>query len=150
VIWYCDSSALVKRYVREAGSRWFREQHSKHKLLTSELAIVEVAAAFARRRREGTISLFEFHRDRTQFARHIHLGQYTLLPSHFDIIERAARLAYQRPLTAYDAVHLATALIYARALSAFDVPQFQFITADQQLKRAVESEGLQVENPNDH
>ena len=150
MIWYCDTSALVKRYVREAGSRWFREQHSKHELLISELATVEVAAAFARRRREGTISSFEFHRGRTQFARHIQSGQYTLWPSHSEIIERAARLAYRLPLTAYDTVHLATALIYSRTLSAFEASQFQFITADQQLKRATESEGLQTENPNDH
>ena len=30
MIWYCDSSALVKRYVRETGSRWFRAQVSQH------------------------------------------------------------------------------------------------------------------------
>lgn len=136
--------------MREAGSRWFRQQHGQHELLTSELAIVEVAAALARRRRDGTISLFEFHRDRTQFARHIQSGQYALLPAHFDVIERAARLAYRLPLTSYDAVHLATAFIYAPSISASGASQFQFITADEQLKRAVKAEGLQAENPNDH
>src|SRR6266849_7723120 len=71
VIWYCDSSALVKRYVREVGSTWLRHQTGQHKLITSTLVLAEVASAFTRRWREGTISEIEFYRDRTQFLRHV-------------------------------------------------------------------------------
>lgn len=149
MIWYCDSSALVKRYVRETGSRWFREQASHHELLTSVLTVAEVSAAMARRRRDGTLSGFEFHRSRTQFTRHLKAGQYALLPAHLEVIEQAALLTYDLPLTGYDAVHLATALHYLSRMSV-DVEQFCFLTADDQLQRAAQTKGIKTDNPNEH
>jgi len=47
VIWYCDASALVKRYVLEEGSRWFRRQVDNHTVLISHITVVEVHAALA-------------------------------------------------------------------------------------------------------
>lgn len=149
MIWYCDASAVVKRYVREVGSRWFRQQITQHHLLTSILAIAEVPAALARRMRDGTISTIEFHHSRTRFTRHLEAGQHTPLPATTDIIKQAVLLIYRRPLAAYDAVHLATALHYLRT-TGIDPSRFCFITADGQLQRAAQAEGLQTENPNDH
>jgi predicted nucleic acid-binding protein len=142
-------SALVKRYVREIGSRWFREQVGQFQLLTSTLAIVEIPAARARRKRDGTISAFEFHRSRTQFTRHLQAGQYLLLPATLDVIEQAALLTYRLPLAGYDAVHLATALDYLQ-VAGVEMSQFCFLTADEQLRRAAEAERLKTENPNEH
>ena len=147
MIWYCDSSALVKRYVRETGSPWFREQVSQHRLLTSTLAVAEVPAALARRKRDGTFSTFEFHRSRTHLTRHLQAGQYTLLSPTLEIIEQASLLIYRLPLAGYDAVHLATALF---ALRSIDRDQFCFLTSDRQLQRAAEAEGVATENPNEH
>ncbi|MGH9753592.1 MAG: type II toxin-antitoxin system VapC family toxin [Blastocatellia bacterium] len=149
MIWYCDSSALVKRYVRETGSRWLREQISHHQLLTSVLAIAEIPAALARRQRDGTLSVFEFHRSRLQITRHLQAGQYALLPATLHVIQQAALLIYRLPLAGYDAVHLATAIHYLRT-SGIDANQFYFLTADLQLQRAAEAEGLKTENPNNH
>ena len=149
MIWYCDSSALVKRYVQEIGSRWFRQQLAQHKLATSVLALAEVPGALARRERQGAISRFELLRGRNEFARHWQKGQYIVLPVYHDLVEHAARLIYQMPLAAYDAVHLTTALDYAKGFS-INTTRFYFVTADVQLQRAAESEGLQCENPNDH
>ena len=149
MIWYCDSSALVKRYVREVGSSWFRQQQSQHQILTSALALTEIAAALARRRRDGAISTFEFHRSRAQFTRHLQAGQYILLPATLDMIDRATLLTYRLPLAAYDAVHLATAQDYLKAGSV-DADQFCFVTADDQLQRAAHAEGLKTVNPNDY
>lgn len=150
MVWYCDSSALIKTYVRELGSRWFREQQSHHHILTSELAIAEIPSALSRRKREGTISTFEFHRGRAQFTRHLRSKLYTLLPADLNTIELAVLLIYRHPLAAYDGIHLATALIYSRSLGASDDELFRFICADNQLRRAAEAEGLKAENPNDH
>jgi hypothetical protein len=33
MIWACDTSALVKRYVQELGSRWFRREVDHHIIL---------------------------------------------------------------------------------------------------------------------
>ncbi len=147
MIWYCDSSALVKRYVRETGSRWFREEVSQHRLLTSTLAVAEIPAALSRRKRDGTLSTFEFHRSRIHFTRHLQAGQYNLLSPTLEIIEQSALLIYRLPLAGYDAVHLATALFAVRNV---DRDQFCFLTSDQQLRRAAEAEGLMTEDPNGH
>lgn len=149
MIWYCDSSALVKRYVQETGSRWFRQQLALHRLLTSTLTLAEVPAALARRELQGTISRFELLRGRNEFTQHWQRGQYIFLPVPLVLVEHASRLIYRQPLAAYDAIHLATALDYLKTSGA-DPNQFFFITADHQLHRAAESEGLQTENPNDH
>jgi predicted nucleic acid-binding protein len=99
--------------------------------------------------RDGAISTIEFHRSRNHFARHIRTGQYTFLPATVDIIEQAALLIYRWPLAAYDAVHLATALHHLRT-AGIDPGRFCFVTADRQLLRAAQAEGLQTENPTDH
>lgn len=149
MIWYCDTSALVKRYIREASSVWFRQQLSRHQLITSVLTVAEIAATFGRRYRQGTISRFELYRDRGQFNNHLRDDLYSVLPTTRDIVDQAAKLIYLHPLAAYDAVHLATALDYLK-ITDTDSKQFYFITADEQPQRAAEAEGLQIENPNDH
>lgn len=149
MIWYCDSSALLKRYVRETGSLWFRQQLSSHRIIASVLAIAELPAALGRRKRQGTLSVFEFHRNRTQFNNHLQSRHYLLLQAFREIVDQAALLTYRHPLAAYDAVQLSTALEYLKN-SGINAKQFYFVTADDQLQRAAESEGLQTENPNDH
>ena len=149
MIWYCDTSALVKRYVQETGSRWLRQQLAQHRLLTGTLALAEVPAALARRERQGTISTFELLRGRNEFTKHWRRGHYIFLPVSFSLIEDASYLIYRQPLAAYDAVHLATALDYLK-ITGVSSNQLYVLTADVQLQRAAQPEGLQTENPNDH
>jgi predicted nucleic acid-binding protein len=118
-------------------------------LLTSTLTIAELPAALARRKRDGTLSTFEFHRSRTQFTRHLQARQYTLLSATLEVIEQAALLIYRLPLAGYDAVHLAAALQALRGVGV-ERGQFYFLTADYQLQRAAEAEGLKTENPNEY
>ena len=62
-IYYLDASALVKRYVHEAGSVWLRSLFSSPQaelLFTSRMTIVEVISAFARRVREDALTSAEF------------------------------------------------------------------------------------------
>lgn len=66
--YYLDSSALVKRYVDEIGSDWLRTLLAPdHDTLVfiSRMTIVEVVSAFARRLRDGSLSLEEFTTDHT-------------------------------------------------------------------------------------
>ena len=122
---------------------------ARHHLLTSTLAIAELPSALTRRKRDGTISTTEFHRSRTQLTRHLETGQYFFISATIDIIKQAPLVIYRQPLAAYDAVHVATAIQYLRT-TGIDPNQLYFITADCQLQRAAEAEGLQTENPNDH
>ena len=50
----------------------------------------------------------------------------------------------------YDAVHLATAISLNMALLAAEFPPLVFVTGDRILREAAQSEGLVVENPDEH
>jgi len=56
----CDSSGLVKRYVDEVGSDWVRiivDPASANIVSIADITRAEVTSAFARRAREGVITL---------------------------------------------------------------------------------------------
>jgi predicted nucleic acid-binding protein len=56
---YLDTSALVKLYVVEPGTNWIKQllvPDQTPGVFTSHLTVVEATCAFARRRREGTLS----------------------------------------------------------------------------------------------
>lgn len=59
VAYYLDTSALLKRYITEDGSQWVRGifRSPDHILITSRITQVEAASAFARRVREGTLTI---------------------------------------------------------------------------------------------
>ena len=107
--YYLDSSALVKRYVTETGSAWVRElcQDAANAIFISELALVEVGSAFARRYHRGEI---------TDEQRRHYLGvfvydcaeSYHLIPAERPTIERGLDLTQQHTLRGYDALQLAS------------------------------------------
>jgi len=45
MIWFADTSALVKRYISEKGSPWMRAEMVRHDVLVSQLTPIEMAAA---------------------------------------------------------------------------------------------------------
>jgi len=149
MIWYCDSSAVVKRYVREGGSLWLRREVSKHDLLISQITPVEVYAALAVKQRTGYLPLFNYYKARKDFAEHISHKQYLIWPVSEAIFQMAATLVGRHPLRAYDAIQLATALDYLKT-RAPDRARFRFLTADDQLERAAQADGLKTDNPNRH
>ena len=55
MIAYFDSSALVKRYVRESGSERVMALLEEATPATSGFSSIEIASAFARRCREGRL-----------------------------------------------------------------------------------------------
>jgi hypothetical protein len=65
------------------------------------------------------------------------------------MFQMAATLVGRHPLRAYDAIQLATALDYLKT-RAPDRARFRFLTADDQLERAAQAEGLKTDNPNRH
>ena len=57
--YFFDSSAIVKRYVREVGTAWVRditEPVAGHRLYVARLAGVEVVSALTRQGRSGNLS----------------------------------------------------------------------------------------------
>jgi predicted nucleic acid-binding protein len=112
---YLDTSALVKRYVKEPGSddarAWIRAARIKTTVIITR---AEVAAALTRALRMNTISkvdydfaLSKFRSDWIDFQR---------LSVTERLVARADRLACEFGLRGYDAVHLAAADLWQDAL----------------------------------
>lgn len=151
-IYYLDTSALVKRYINEPGSRWIRqlceardaENELAHILVVADITMVEVAAALAILERRGIILRGTEQRAYRQFIFDWESG-YRLVQIASGTIKSAAELVQRYPLKAYDAVHLALALETRHELPG--QLDLIFVSGDQHLLQAAESEGLTAENP---
>ena len=151
-LYFFDSSALVKRYVREQGSVWVRETTvsvSGHLIHISLLTVAEIASALARRHREGSLSASE--RDRLFGAFLVECaGSFLLLRVEEDVIQQAAALMNRCPLRTADAIQVSTAVILGQTLHRAQLGPVIVASADDRVLQAVSQEGLPTENPNLH
>jgi uncharacterized protein len=149
---YLDSSALVKRYVPEAGSTWVSRLSQQEPVAISLIAVTEVASAIARRTREGALSaeqrdtLFQLLLYDTRSFTVVNLSQV--------IAQQAATLLLTAPvpirLRTLDALHVASARwVFARARRR-GVATGSFVTADRALVDAAIWAGLPTLNPEDY
>jgi predicted nucleic acid-binding protein len=147
-----DASAIVKRYVAEAGSGWIRRlaaPGSRNNISIAEVTRVEVASALARREREGSLSATERARLLSTFEAHC-AARYRLVPTEHHVVDHAVDLIGHHRLRAYDAIQLATAIVVSRSLLQYGLPSLSFVSADNELLLAAGAEGLATENPNLH
>ena len=149
---YLDTSALVKQYVMEIGSDWIRTLLRTGRtptVFTSHLTVVEAICAFARRRREGTLSPEDHAQMLTSFE-YDSKYLYNVLAVEPAVIQTAQRLANQHPLRAYDAVQLASAWLANERLVQAGRPPLTFVCADDRLLGIAQAEGLLADNPHHH
>lgn len=118
-------------------------------VFTSQLTVVEVACAFARRLREGTLSSTQHARLLLAFDYDVE-HRYILLDIMPATIDAARQLAVRHPLRAYDAVQLATAWLLNRELVRAGTAPLAFVCADDRLIATAQAEGLSTDNPNRH
>lgn len=152
VTYYLDTSALLKRYLNEVGSDWLRRTIAPaHEvvIVATQLLIIEVISAFNRRVREETVTTHDYARLSGRFRDDCR-NLYQLIALDDTIMNLACALLEHHPLRAYDAVHLATALSVNRWLVEADETGLTFLSADARLNQAAATEGLVVDNPNDH
>ncbi len=139
MILYLDTSALVKLYVRETGSRVVAKlARESAALATSIVAYAETRAAFARLMRAGVTvekrhheRLKQFNADWESFMR-IELGHA--------LARTAGELAEAYALRGFDAIHLASALW----LNDTSGGKLRFAAFDARLRTAAERAGLPV------
>jgi predicted nucleic acid-binding protein len=139
VIVYFDASALVKRYLREAGTEdVVRLSGTLISAGTSLISRAEVSAAIGRAARLGAISRSDAEAAVTDFRRH----WLSLFRVRVDetTMARADTLAWELGLRGYDAVHLASALTWREAMAESPV----FATFDRALAKAARAQGLDV------
>ena len=137
MILYLDSSALVKRYVREVGSPQVEDLIARSDVVgTGLVSRAEVAAALARAVRRGMLP-----RDQAEAALLGFRSQWLRL-ARLQITEpllaRADALAWDYGLRGYDAIHLAAALFWQEMLR---VP-VTLATFDRELWQAGQAVGL--------
>ncbi len=150
--YFLDSSATVKRYIREAGTAWvtnlFRP-HSFNQIFVAEITLAEVIAALARRLRGKNISVSNYNRSVARFRRTFD-RKFFPVEINLPQIEKASYLAENYGLRGYDAVQLAAALTANDARMAIGAASLIFVSADNDLNNAAQAEGLTVENPNNY
>jgi len=140
---YVDTSALVKRYVAEAGSAWVRRMvaHPVHHVMyTAALTEVEVRSALQRLVRERRMDAAQAQRLTQRVIQHC-TRRYQLIRITQTVVAQAGMLVESHPLRAYDAVQLAGALTVRRGM-----PPPLFVAADMTLLAAARAEGFLVDN----
>ena len=147
MIWFVDTSALVKRYISESGSEWLRSEIVRHEVLISQLTPIELGAALSKRFREGSISKFVFYQARSAMMLHLAGARYNVLEISQRVVNQALQLTFRHTLRAYDAVQLATALV---GNTGTDSRRFVVVTADDKLEAVSLAQGLQTDNPLRH
>jgi predicted nucleic acid-binding protein len=116
MIVYLDASAIVKRYLAEAGSPSVDRLVVQASVLgTSLVSRVEVAAAIARAARMNALLAAEAEKALKTFR--AQWADLIATPVTQSLVARADSLAWDYGLRGYDAVHLASALLWHEALS---------------------------------
>jgi predicted nucleic acid-binding protein len=136
VIAYFDTSAIVPILIEEvgtdaAGTMW----DEADRLVSVRLSRVEARAALAQAHRLGRISSRQFIASKRELDRLV--AQLDLVDIDDDLVDRAADLAEQHALRAYDAVHLAAA---HRVLD----DDLAFVAGDHALLGAAQAIGIAV------
>lgn len=144
-LYYLETSALVKLYVREPGSERLLEMAAgseAHRFAILALAQAEFHSAVRRRQRAGDLEsqvasdlLERFDLQlRTRFLRQIVSDP---------VLDLACELIERHPLRAYDSLQLAGCMILRAAAPEPPV----FVCVDQRLLQAAEVEGVMWLDP---
>ena len=150
--YFCDSSAIVKRYVNELGSNFvdgLADAKSGNLILLARITRVEVVAAIARRLKGGSITTTDAQNALAAFQHDLTNNYFTIEITPI-LLAMAMSLATKHALRGYDAVQLAAALEANDERIANGLPPLILVSADTELNTAAQSEGLNVENPNNY
>lgn len=138
---YFDTSALVKRYVDEAGRAQVLRLLRRHQCVTSALLSVEFRSALRRRTTDGSLDarrlpeiLKRFGADREFWA---------LVEVTDDVLRAAEKLVAAHPLRTLNAIHVASAQLFADRLAASELT---FVSADAHQTAVAAAIGMATEN----
>ena len=145
-LYYLDTSALVKLYVREPGTEQvlrLARGAAANQIAVLALAQVEIHSALRRRERAGEIASAAVVQLLERFHRHLEAVflRQVITEATFDV---ACGLVDRHGLFALDAVQLA-GYVALRTASGANTPIF--VSADRQLLEAAEAESAPVLDP---
>lgn len=137
MIIYCDSSALVKKYIEEENSQKVIEYlNQAESIVISVIGYAEICSAFYRKK----------------YQKEIHSSQLTKILRALDndwqafvrvnvteeLNKMAKLLLSKHPLRGFDAIHLASAVLMHKKLE----DKIYFLSYDQKQSQAAELENL--------
>lgn len=147
--YYFDTSALIKLYLPEAGSDMVVDLVADpfSIVVISELAILEVNSALAKKAKRGEITKEVWELLGRLFDRELMIGlsmrrlrllplDHSILTDSIDLVRQGIR-DYDRSITSLESLHLAS----ARTLSPLNAP---FVSADKELCDAAALLGLET------
>ena len=139
---YFDTSALVKRYVKEYGSMAVQSLIRQGEgIATSKLAYPEMLSAFGRKYRARELAAGLFRRLVDQFD--ADWKSILVVEFHDELLSTVKLLSAKYALKGADTVHLSSALWLQR-----EVPtNITFVASDGNLLKAAQGERLRVINP---
>lgn len=139
MILYCDTSALIKRYVAEEKAEGVNKFWDNASVITtSVVAFAEMVAVFNRELREGVLLVEEYKETVKEFKsdyRHL-----LLVPVNEDLNISIEGLLKKHSLRGFDAIHLASAMIFMQSNDT----DLVFACFDHALNQAAHKEGLHV------
>lgn len=151
-LYFFDTSALAKRYIKESGSLWVTSlilpvspDTTANTVVMSDLTTVEMFSLFARRQREGSLTSIEASQLQAVFMYHIE-NHYLVTPIDHIVLAQARTLVNKHPLRALDSLQLSSALVMRAHLNE----TITFLSADSRLLNAASAEGLLTDDPNKH
>ena len=139
---YLDSSALVKRYVRERGGAALEKRLAGgFRLFTSAITYAEVHAALARKYSGTGKEQDQLRRVRKNFERDwLEIEEVEVTPETLSPVPAIVEAA---PLRGMDAIHLAAAVWLDRKLGE----KAEFVVSDGKLLKAARQFGFDVWDP---
>ena len=150
--YFFDSSATVKRYAIEKGSRWvfgILRPSAGNTIFVARITGAETVAALARKRKGKHLTATETAKAISRFKRHF-ARRYQKITISDSIIAAAMDYADKYELRGYDAVQLAVALKVEMEHKLIGATSIIFVSADNDLNNAALATGLAVENPNNY
>ena len=132
---FIDTSALLKRYVREPGTdRVLQRCRDAEEIILAVLAVPEVLSASNRRRREGRLDQRQYDFLKRNLA--LDVARATLIDLTPSVIQTAVECMERFPLRTLDALHLGAAIAAQAEL---------FVSSDRAQCSAARGLNLQVD-----
>jgi predicted nucleic acid-binding protein len=142
VAWaYFDTSALIKRYVDEAGRRAVLQLLRRHDCITSALLPLELRSALRRRVFEATLDEGEVPAILKRVA--TDRAFWALVEVTSDVLATAETLVATHPLRTLDAIHVASAQLFAARITESELI---FVSADARQTAAAAAAGMTIKH----
>lgn len=145
--YFVDSSAIVKRYIREHGTAQMVDLvRGVDRLAVARIALVEVTSALVRRSRGGDLQA-EVLEGLLRAMEDEFRKRFEEQPLSDATLTRSVDVARTHALRAADSIQLASALQCAGVLGSR--AELTLVSADQDLIGAAQREGLTILDPTD-